>query len=221
MYVDVVPNRNSPPAVLIRENYREGHQIKHRTLANISHLPPERIMALKRAFRGDFDQVSGSESEAFFTEQGPQFGALYLLNELAKEIGVDRTLGKDRMGKLALFLVLAQVIFKGSRAGAVKWARNQAIFEVLGLGTQDEIDFDEDTLYRVLDNLTARRYSIQLDLFRRRKKNVSHLFLYDVTSSYLEGECNELGQWGYNRDGKKGKKQIVIGLLTDRDVTSQ
>lgn len=217
MYVDVVPNRNSPPAVLIRENYREGSKIKHRTLANISHLPPERVMALKRAFRGDFDQVSASESQVFFTEQGPQFGALYLLNELAKEIGFDRTLGKDRMGKLALFLVLAQLIFKGSRAGAVKWARNQAVFEVLGLGAQDEIDFDEDTLYRVLDNLTARRHSIQLDLFRRRKKIVSHLFLYDVTSSYLEGTCNELGQWGYNRDGKKGKKQIVIGLLTDRD----
>ncbi len=217
MYVDVVPNRNSPPAALVRETYRENGKIKHRTLANISHLPPERIMALKKAFRGDFDGVSGPECQTFVTEQGPQFGALYLLYELAKEIGLAGALGKDRQGRLALLLVLAQLIFKGSRAGIVKWAHNQAVFEVLGLGAQDQIDFDEDTLYRVLDNLAARRFGIQVDLFRSRNKRVSRLFLYDVTSSYLEGICNELAQWGYNRDGKKGKKQIVIGLLTDQD----
>jgi transposase len=85
------------------------------------------------------------------------------------------------------------------------------------LGGPGEIDFDEDTLYRVLDNIADRRFEIQEGLFRSRKKEANRLFLYDVTSSYLEGICNELGEWGYNRDGKKGKKQIVIGLLTDQD----
>jgi transposase len=88
---------------------------------------------------------------------------------------------------------------------------------VLGLGGQGENNFDEDTLYRVLDDMADRRFAIQEGLFRSRKKVASRLFLYDVTSSYLEGICNELGDWGYNRDGKKGKRQIVIGLLTDQD----
>jgi transposase len=217
MYVDIVPNRNSPPAVLIRENYREDGKVKHRTLANISHLPADRVLAVKRALRGDFDAVVDVESEALMAEQGPQYGALYLLYELARETGLVQVLGNDRCGKLALLLVMAQVIFKGSRAGVVKWAQNQAIFEVLGLGSTTETDFDEDTLYRVLDDVADRRFEIQLGLFRSRQKHASRLFLYDVTSSYLEGICNELGEWGYNRDGKKGKKQIVIGLLTDQD----
>jgi transposase len=217
MYVDIVPNRNSPPAVLIRENYREDGKVKHRTLANISHLAPERILAVKRALRGDFDAVIRMESETLMVEQGPQFGAMYLLHELAKEIGLAKVLGNGRRAKLALLLVMAQVIFKGSRMGVVKWAQNQAVYEVLGLGGPGEIDFDEDTLYRVLDEIADRRFEIQEGLFRSRKKEANRLFLYDVTSSYLEGICNELGEWGYNRDGKKGKKQIVIGLLTDQD----
>lgn len=217
MYVDIVPNRNSPPAILIRENYRENGKVKHRTLANISHLPAERILAVKRALRGDFDAVVDVESETLSAEQGPQYGALYLLHELAKEMGLARVLGKNRQGRLALLLVIAQVIFKGSRLGVVKWAQNQAIFEVLGLGSSGELDFDEDTLYRVLDEVADRRFEIQLGLFRTRKKHTNRLFLYDVTSSYLEGVCNEFGEWGYDRDGKKGKKQIVIGLLTDQD----
>lgn len=217
MYVDIVPNRNSPPAVLIRENYREDGKVKHRTLANISHLHAERIMAVKRALRGDFDAVVGEDIETLMIEQGPQYGALYLLHELSKEIGLAKVLGNGRRGKLALLLVMAQVIFKGSRLGVVKWAQNQAVFEVLGLGSPGETDFDEDTLYRVLDEVADRRFEIQLGLFRSRKKHASRLFLYDVTSSYLEGICNELGEWGYNRDGKKGKKQIVIGLLADQE----
>jgi transposase len=174
-------------------------------------------MAVKRALRGDFDAVVGEDIETLMIEQGPQYGALYLLHELSKEIGLAKVLGNGRRGKLALLLVMAQVIFKGSRLGVVKWAQNQAVFEVLGLGSPGETDFDEDTLYRVLDEVADRRFEIQLGLFRSRKKHASRLFLYDVTSSYLEGICNELGEWGYNRDGKKGKKQIVIGLLADQE----
>jgi transposase len=214
MHVDIIPNRNSRPCALIRETYKENGRVRHRTLLNISDLEPERIMAIKRAFRGDFDEAAFS-GLAPSSGQGPQFGALYALYEIAKQLGLCEALGRDRKGKLALLMVIAQVICSMSKRAVVEWAKDQAIYEVLGLGSADEIDFDEDDLYAVLDDLSERRFRIELDLFKSRSKGCSQLFLYDVTSSYLEGRFNELAQWGYNRDGKKGKKQIVIGLLTD------
>jgi transposase len=217
MHVDIVPNRNSRPCVLIRESFREDGKVKHRTVKNISDLPPDRIMAIKRALQGDFDHLAFSGLGEAGTEQGPQFGALYLAYQVAKQIGLEDALGKDRKGKLALLMVLAQVIRPMSKRAVVEWARNQALYEVVGLGSPDQIDFDEDVLYAVLDDLADRRYRIEENLFKLRRKACSRLFLYDVTSSYLEGVCNEFGDWGYNRDGKKGKKQIVIGLLTDHE----
>ena len=215
MHVDIIPNRKSRPCALIRETYKEDGRVRHRTLLNISDLEVDRIMAIKRAFRGDFDEAAFSGSEPYSSRQGPQFGALYVLYQIAKELGLYDAIGKDRKGKLALLMVIAQVICGMSKRAVVEWVRNQAIYEVLGLGSFDEIDFDEDDLYAILDDLSERRFRIELDLFKRRGKTCSQLFLYDVTSSYLEGQCNELASWGYNRDGKKGKKQIVIGLLTD------
>jgi hypothetical protein len=217
MHVDVVPNRNSRPCVLIRESFRENGKVKHRTITNISDQPPERIMAIKRALRGDFDHVAFSGLEGAGTKQGPQFGALYLTYQLAKRIGLEEALGKDRKGKLALLMVLAQVIRPMSKRAVVEWAGNQAVYEVLGIGGPDERAFDENDLYEVLDDLADRRYRIEENLFQLRNKACSRLFLYDVTSSYLEGVCNEFGDWGYDRDRKKGKKQIVIGLLTDQE----
>jgi len=217
MHVDIVPNRNSRPCILIRESFRENGKVKHRTIRNISDLPPDRIMAIKRALQGDFDDVAFSGLEGAGTKQGPQFGALYLTYQLAKKIGLEEALGKHRSGKLALLMVLAQVIRPMSKRAVVEWARNQAVYEVLGIGGPEQIGFDENDLYEVLDDLADRRYRIEENLFKLRNKACSRLFLYDVTSSYLEGVCNEFGDWGYNRDGKKGKKQIVIGLLTDQD----
>jgi hypothetical protein len=217
MHVDIVPNRNSPPCVLLRETYRENGQIKHRTLKNLSDMAPERIMAIKRACQGGLDHVASAGWEDACTEQGPQFGALFLAYQVAKEIGLVKVLGNDRRGKLALLMVLAQLIRPMSKRAVVNWARNQAVYEVLGLGSQDGIDFDENDLYEALDDVASRRLDIETRLFKLRNKSCSRLFLYDVTSSYLEGMHNELGDWGYNRDGKKGKKQIVIGLLTDEE----
>ena len=215
MHVDIVPNRNSRPCALIRESFREKGKVRHRTLLNISDLPASRILAVKRALQGDFDEIGLSGAEKARTEQGPQFGGLYVAYQIAKEIGLAEVLGNHRKGKLALFMVIGQLLCGVSRRALVEWAASQAVYEVLGIGTQDEIDFNENDLYDVLDDLADRRFEIELKLFRKRRKACSRLFLYDVTSSYLEGECNELGAWGYNRDGKKGKRQIVVGLLTD------
>lgn len=218
MFVHRIPNRNSPPCFLLREKYREDGKQKVRTLANLSHLPPDRILAVERALRGEFDEIAATGPGDSGTEQGPGFGGIYALFELAKRVGILDALGRDRRGKLALLMVIAHVAGGMSRRAVVQWARTQAVHEVFGLGTPENgVDFDENSLYEVLDELSDRRLEIESQLFKSRGKSCGKLFLYDVTSSYLEGDCNELAAWGYNRDGKKGKKQIVIGLLTDED----
>jgi transposase len=210
MYITTVPNRNSPPAILLRESFRENGKVRNRTIANLSHWPAARIEALRRLLGGEFDQAAD-------LAQGPQlgrvFGLLLALKQIADALGLGTALGHSRLAKLALFLMLARVAHQGSRLSAVRWAEDQEVAEVLGLGA-----FDEDDLYAALDDLAARQEKIEKALYRRyvaRRGQPPRLFLYDVTSSYLEGEKNELGAYGYNRDGKRGKLQIVIGLLAD------
>jgi hypothetical protein len=209
MYVARVPNRQSPPALLLRESYRENGQVKTRTLANLTHWPPERIEALRKALKGDFD---GLEGEAV---SGEIFGVLFALKQLADQVGITRALGRSEQGRLALFLVLARIAQGGSRLSAVRWAKQHAVSDVLGLEP-----FDENALYEALDWLEAQQVRIETRLYEgyvKRRGEPPAIVLYDVTSSYFEGEHNELADYGYNRDGKKGKKQIVIGLLTGAD----
>jgi hypothetical protein len=208
MYVESVPNRNSPPAVLLRESYRQKGQVRKRTLANLSHWDPARVEALRRALRGEFDHLVSPDPTS-----GLVFGLLFALLQLADALALTAALGKTRLAKLALFLVLARVAHQGSRLSAVRWAADQAVSEVLGLGP-----FDEDDLYAALDDLCARQEKIEQALYRsylERRASPPTLFLYDITSSYLEGQHNAFGDFGYPRDGKRGKLQIVIGLLTD------
>jgi transposase len=212
MYIATVPNRNSPPAILLRESFRQNGKVKNRTLANLSHWPAARIEALRRLLGGEFDQAAD-------LAQGPRlgrvFGLLLALKQIADALGLCAALGHSGLAKLVLFLVLARVAHQGSRLSAVRWAEDQAVAEVLGLG-----EFDEDDLYAALDDLAARQEKIEKALYRRyvaRRGQPPRLFLYDVTSSYLEGEKHELGAYGYNRDGKRGKLQIVIGLLADEE----
>lgn len=207
MYVATIPNRTSPPAILIRESYREGKRIKSRTIANITRWPMERIEALKKLLRGDFDTVAPGDGRS---RQGKAIGGLFTLKDLAKKIGLDRILGRTEKGRLALLLVFARLMIQGSRLKAARWAEEEAVEEVLGIGS-----FTEDDLYAVLDWLTDNQEKIEQKLFHARHTAPPSLFLYDVTSSYLEGQQNELAGYGYNRDKKKGKKQIVIGLLAD------
>ena len=209
MYIAAVPNRNSPPAILLRESFRDQGKVKTRTLANLTSWAPTRVEALRQVLRGDFDQLLSCEPTL-----GPIFGLLFVLKQIAAALGITAALRTSRVGKLALFLILARVAHQGSRLSAVRWAQDHAVSEVLGLDS-----FDEDDLYAALDDLCARQEKIERALYQQYQHRCGtqppRLFLYDVTSSYLEGECNELGEFGYNRDGKKGKLQIVIGLLTD------
>jgi len=209
MYIATVPNRRSPPAILLRESYRDKGKVKTRTIANLTHWAPERVEALRRALKGDFDGMDGEEVS------GEIFGVLFALKQLADQVGLTRVLGPSEEGRLALFLVLARIAHGGSRLSAVRWAEQHAVSDILGLEA-----FDENALYAALDWLEAEQTGIEQGLYAAYVKDNGKppaIVLYDVTSSYFEGEHNELADYGYNRDGKKGKKQIVIGLLTGAD----
>src|SRR5262247_4159383 len=199
---------------LLRESYRANGKVLHRTIANVSQCSEAEIEAMRLALRHKeaLEQL-GTIQDAITLQQGPSFGAVWTVYQVARRLGIAQALGTTREGKLALWQVIARVIDQGSRLSAVRLAMSHAACDVLGLGT-----FDEDALYENLDWLAGAQARIEDRLFAQRQKTKpASLFLYDVTSSYLEGTHNELAAFGYNRDGKKGKLQIVIGLLCDED----
>ena len=184
-------------------------KVVHKTLANLSKLPEPLVLLVERFCKAE---RSGEPLDHFVSQGepviGPAYGPLAALLMLARQLGIERALGTDRHAALALFLVLARVAHRGSRLSSVRWASTQAVREALGLKP-----FDEDDLYEALDWLATQQARIEAELTPRAKGGA--VFLYDVTSSYFEGQHNELAAPGYNRDGKRYKKQIVAGLLTD------
>jgi len=223
MYVDsstVTANGKTYTRHLLRESYRENGKVKHRTIANISKASPEEIDAIRLALRhkGDLQELGSLKADVTLG-QGVSVGAVWTIYETARQLGIVAALGSTRQGKLALWQTIARVIDQGSRLSAVRLAGDHAGCDILNLGA-----FDEDDLYENLDWLCTNQAAIEDRLAganqpgiepARKGKAASkgQLFLYDVTSCYFEGECNELAAFGYNRDGKKGKRQIVIGLL--------
>jgi len=199
---------------LLRESYRANGKVLHRTIANVSHCSAAEIEAMRLALRHKEDlEHLGTVQDAMTLKQGLSFGAVWTVYHVARRLGIAQALGTTREGKLALWQVIARVIDQGSRLSAVRLAMSHAACDVLGLGT-----FDEDALYENLDWLAGAQALVEDRLFAQRTKTKPiSLFLYDVTSSYLEGTQNALAAFGYNRDGKKGKLQIVIGLLCDED----
>jgi hypothetical protein len=199
---------------LLRESYRAHGKVLHRTIANVSHCSEAEIEAIRLALRhkGELEHL-GTLQDAVTLKQGLSFGAVWTVYHVARRLGLAQALGTTRDGKLALWQVIARVIDQGSRLAAVRLAMAHAACDVLGLGA-----FDEDALYENLDWLAGAQALVEDRLFAQRTKTKPiNLFLYDVTSSYLEGTHNALAAFGYNRDGKKGKMQIVIGLLCDED----
>jgi DDE family transposase len=199
---------------LLRESYRANGKVLHRTIANVSHCSAAEIEAMRLALRPkEALEHLGTIQDVVTVKQGVSFGAVWTVYHAARRLGIEQALGTTREGKLALWQVMARVINQGSRLSAVRLAMSHAACDVLGLGT-----FDEDTLYENLDWLAEAQAAVEDRLFAQRTKTKPvNLFLYDVTSSYVEGTQNELAAFGYNRDGKKGKRQIVIGLLCDED----
>lgn len=218
MHIDISVTRSRGKVyrrVLLRTSYREGNKVKHKTVANLSHESDEVIEAIKVALKNK-DEISKfltATSETPKLTKGPSVGAVYALTEVARRLSITKSLGNTRDGKLALWQVIARVIAQGSRLSAVRLSADHAIYDLLKLET-----FNEDDLYSNLDWLSENQSVIEKKIFKAKQatsKKTLNLFLYDVTSSYAEGDQNEYGNFGYNRDKKRGKKQIVIGLLTD------
>ena len=197
---------------LLRESYRAHGKVLHRTIANVSHCSAAEIEALRLALRHKENlEHLGTIQDAVTLKQGLSFGAVWTVYHVARRLGIEQALGTTREGKLALWQVIARVIDQGSRLSAVRLAMAHAACDVLGVGP-----FDEEALYDNLDWLAHRQAAVEDTLFAKRTKTKPvSLFLYDVTSSYFEGTHNALAAFGYKRDGKKGQRQIVIGLLCD------
>ena len=216
----VVENQSAPKtakkiyrSTLLRESYRENGKVKKRTVANISHCTAGEIAAIKLALRHKEDlSVLGSLKGSVELQEGLSVGAVWAVYQVGKRLGLEKALGSDFEGKLAFWQVMARVIDQGSRLSAVRLAQTHAACDVLEIRR----GFDENNLYDNLGWLADHQEEVERRLFvLRRGQAKPKLFLYDVTSSYLEGEKNYFGAYGYGRDGKKGKKQIVIGLLCD------
>lgn len=199
-------------SVWLRQSYREGKKTGKRAIANLKGCTPEEIAAIELALKHKGDLAALTSIENVKLKEGLSVGAVWTVYEMARRLGIEKALGDQRPGKLALWQVMARVLDQGSRLSAVRLARVHAACDVLGL----QRGFNENDLYENLTWLSEQQARMEKSLFKARRGSTKPaLFLYDVTSSYLEGDHNALGAYGYNRDGKKGKMQIVIGLLCD------
>jgi hypothetical protein len=215
MYIESVPNRNSPPAILLRESYHENGKVRKRTLCNLSDWPTAHIEGLRGVLKGG--TVIASDHEAFTVTRSLPHGHAALVLGAARKIGLDSIIGAagDRCRDLILAMIAARIIDPGSKLAAARAlapeTATSSLGTMLGLG-----EVDENELYAALDWLGERQPAIETALARRHLKNGT-LVLYDVSSSYMEGSCCSLAHRGYSRDGRKGTLQIVYGLLCAPD----
>lgn len=207
--------------VLLRNSYRRDGKIRHDTIGNLSKCNDDEIEAMKLALakKKNLDALRASGKKVR-TRQGLTIGAVWLLHQLARRLGIVKALGVGEEAKRSLWLAIAALIGSVSRLSATRLAQSHAACDILGLDS-----FCEDDLYKALDWLHDNQTKIEDRLFKNRYQSEKpNLYLYDVTSSYLEGQKNELANFGLDRDKKKGKKIIVVGLLTDdegRPISSE
>lgn len=203
------PAAGSPPPKTV---------VVHETLANLAKLPSDLIQLIetfcKQPSPGSPSAAppgTGSADRSASIHLGPCYGVLAGLHALAGHLGLVAAVGEQsRCQRLALFLVYARVAHCGSRLSAARWSEDHAVREVLSVGR-----FDEDDLYEALEYLAQEQARIERALAPKPTTAGRAIYLYDVTSAYFEGQHNALADYGYNRDGKKGKKQLIAGLLTD------
>ena len=215
MYIEAVPNRNSPPAVLLRESYREGRKVKKRTLANLSKCPPEVVEGLRVLLKGG--TAVKQLPEAFEIERSLPHGHAAAALGAIERLGLPRLIDsqpspqRDR----TVALIAARILHPGSKLAAARGLAEETardtLGEALGLGA-----VSEDDLYAAMDWLLTRQADIERRLAKRRLKEGT-LVLYDLTSVYLEGRRCPLAKRGHSRDGKRSKLQIEFGLLCDAE----
>jgi hypothetical protein len=214
MYIEAVPNRNSPPAILLRESFRHAGKVRKRTLCNLSGWSPAHVEGLRGVLKGG--TVIPAEQDAFTVTRSLPHGHVAAALGTARKIGLDRLLGPDgnRCRDLVLAMLAGRILDPVSKLAARTLSpatASSSLGEALGLGAVADAE-----LYAALDWLLERQAAIETALARRHLQNGT-LVLYDVSSSDLEGRCCPLAQRGYNRDGKKGMLQVVYGLLCAPD----
>jgi transposase len=215
MYIEAVPNRNSPPAILLRETYRQNGRFCKRTLCNLSHWPAAHVEGLRGLLKGG--TVIPAGRDAFTVIRSLPHGHVAAAVATARRIGLDGILGPDgnRCRDLVLAMLVSRILDPVSKLATARAlspaTAASSLGEALGLG-----DVDDDELYAALDWLLVRQPAIETILAKRHLANGT-LVLYDVSSSYMEGRCCPLAQRGYSRDGRRGTLQIVYGLLCAPD----
>jgi hypothetical protein len=213
MYVVRVPNRGSPPAILLRESYREAGKVKNRTLANLSSWPEAKVDALSRALKGQPPPAADLDGAFEITRSLPH-GHVAAVLGTARQLGLDELIdpAPSRHRDLVVAMTVAQVIAPDSKLAIARGLREEtaatSLGEVLGAG-----GCDEDDLYAAMDYLQARQDTIQ-DALAARHLAGGTLVLYDVSSAAFEGRTCPLGAIGHPEDGVRGRLQIVYGLLT-------
>lgn len=209
MYIEVVPNRSSPPAVLLRESFREGDKVRKRTVANLSGLPAHQVEGIRAVLK---DQPLIAPDSLFEKIRDQHHGAVSAVRTAMRRLGFDALLdGRAcRERDLVLAMVVGRIVAPQSKLATDRWWSTTTLPDELALdGT------DEENLYAAMDWLLERQDRIEKKLAKRHLHD-DGLVLYDLSSSYFEGVTCPLAALGHNRDGKKGKLQVNYGLLTDQ-----
>ena len=210
MYIATIPNRSSPPAILLREGYRQDGKVKTRTLANLSKLPAQAIAVLRQVLEGK-QMVPADEVFEIVEDGSPAHGHVEAVLSAMRRLNFSGLINSrpSRQRDLVLAMVAARVLKPQSKLATTRWWSSTTLPQMLGLGSTDE-----DELYEAMDWLLEHQSQIEKKLAGRHLPE-GGLALYDLTSSYFEGVTCPLAELGHNRDGKKGKLQVNYGLLTN------
>jgi transposase len=208
MYISIVPNRNSPPAILLREGWREGKKTRQRTLANLSDWPKEKIETFRRLLR---DEPLVSAHDLFTTQKTLPHGHVEAVLEMIRKLELERLISAQpcRERDLVVGMVVQRLIDPCSKLATTREWHTTTLAEELGVG-----EATEDDLYEAMDWLSERKERIEKKLAARHLRE-GGLVLYDVSSSFYEGRTCPLARFGHDRDGKKGLPIIVYGIMTN------
>jgi hypothetical protein len=209
MHIDIVPNRTSPPAVLLRESYREGKQVRKRTLANLSALPMDQVEMIRRVLKGE---KLGPVEDQFECIRSLHHGHVQAVRTAMQRLGFDRLIDARarRERDLVVAMVAGRIIApEASKLGMTRAWADTTLADDLGVS-----DGDEDELYAAMDWLAEKQDQIEKRLARRHLKS-GGLVLFDLTSSWFEGASCPLAKLGYSRDGRRGTLQVNYGVMTD------
>ena len=208
MHIDVVPNRDSRPAYLLRESFREGNRVRKRTLANLSALSDEQIFAIRAILRGE---TLTAATELFEAIDSPAHGHVQAVRVAMQRLGFAQLLASRPSAErdVVCAMVAARVLAPHTKLATTRWWHSTTLAQEFAVSEADEND-----LYAAMDWLLKRQATIEKKLATRHLRG-GGLVLYDLSSSYFEGTCCPLAKLGHNRDGKKGKLQVNYGLVTN------